>query len=55
MDAKTPKSTTETPEERARLLAELTPRERSIIDDVLAHHPTLTAAEAIEHCRAMGL
>jgi len=56
MDTKTPKTeTTETPQERERLLSQLTPREREIVDSILADHPIMTAAECIEHCRAMGL
>jgi len=46
---------TETPQERERLLAQLTPREREIVESVLNNKPGLTAAECIEHCRAMGL
>ena len=55
MDTKPNPSNTETPEERERLLAELTPREREIVESILADYPTLTARECIEHCRAMGM
>jgi FixJ family two-component response regulator len=50
----TPNEPTETPE-RPRLLAELTSREREIVESILADHPALMAAECIEHCRAFGL
>jgi hypothetical protein len=46
---------TETPEERKRLLRTLTPRERVIVEAILADYPTLTAAKCIEHCRAFGM
>jgi hypothetical protein len=32
----------------------LRPEGRALIEDILAQHPGLTAAEAIEHCREMG-
>jgi FixJ family two-component response regulator len=51
----TPNEPSETPEERQRLLAELTSREREIVESILADHPALMAAECIEHCRAFGL
>ena len=44
----------ETPEERERLLSRYSARDRSLIEDVLKAHPTLTAAEAIEHLEAAG-
>jgi FixJ family two-component response regulator len=55
MTENTSNTKTETPEERARLLSELSPREREIVEDILRDHPSLTAAECIEHARAMGL
>jgi hypothetical protein len=53
MDTKTPKPEMpeETPEERERLLSRYSARDRWLIEDVLKAHPTLTAAEAIEHLR----
>jgi hypothetical protein len=45
----------ETPEEREKLLAALTPRDREVIEDVMAQNPGLTAAETIRHARAMGM
>jgi hypothetical protein len=56
MDTKTPKPEMpeETPEERERLLGRYSVRDRWLIEDVLKAHPTLTAAEAIEHLEAAG-
>jgi hypothetical protein len=45
----------ESPDERAKLLRELTQDERQIVEDILRDHPGMTARECIEHCRAMGL
>lgn len=45
---------TETAEEREKLLSQLDERGRDLIERILEHHPELTAAEAIEHCREMG-
>jgi hypothetical protein len=52
MGPKTP--TTESAQERERLLAQLSPRDRRLVEDVMAAHPKLTAAEAIEHLTAFG-
>jgi hypothetical protein len=42
----------ETIEERERPICELShPRERRLVEDVMAAHPKLTATEAIEHLR----
>jgi hypothetical protein len=49
------KPPTETLAERERLLKELHPRERKIVEDVMAQHKELTAAEAIEACRSGGM
>ena len=46
--------TQETSEERERLLSRYSARDRWLIEDVLEAHPTLTAAEAIEHLEAAG-
>jgi hypothetical protein len=46
---------TETATEREKLLAQLTPRERRIVDDVMRNYPTLTARKAIEMLRFAGL
>jgi hypothetical protein len=56
MDTKTPTTETpeETPEQREKLLSALDPKGRKLIEDILDQHPGLTAAEAIEHTRAMG-
>ena len=56
MDTKTPKPEMpeETPEERELLLSRYSARDRWLIEDVLKAHPTLTAAEAIEHLEAAG-
>src|SRR5262249_417622 len=56
MDTKMPKPEMpkETPEERERLLSRYSARDRWLIEDVLKAHPTLTAAEAIEHLEAQG-
>jgi hypothetical protein len=56
MDAKTPTTTPEetpeeTPEQRGKLLDA---KGRDLIERILAQHPELTAAEAIEHTREMG-
>lgn len=48
------KQTIETPEEREKLLSQLDAKGRRLIEDILAQHPELTAAEAIEHVREMG-
>jgi hypothetical protein len=48
------KQTTETPEEREKLLSQLDPRGRKLIEDILNQHAELTAAEAIEHAQEMG-
>ena len=46
---------TETAEERERLLSQLGhPTDRKMVEGLLASHPGLTAAECIEHLRAMG-
>jgi hypothetical protein len=54
MDTKTPATETpeETPEARAKLLNALKPRDRELIESILADNPALTAA--IEHCDAFG-
>jgi len=52
MDTKTPKP--EMPEERERLLSRYSAQDRWLIEDVVKAHPTLTAAEAIEHLEAAG-
>jgi hypothetical protein len=44
----------ETPEEREKLLSALDPRGRALIEHILENIPALTAAEAIEHTKAMG-
>lgn len=56
MDQKTPKVETpeETPEQREKLLSALRPNKRDLIERIMDQHPELTAAEAIEHTRAMG-
>ena len=56
MDTKTPKPEMpeEMPEERERPLSRYSARDRWLIEDVLKAHPTLTAAEAIEHLEAVG-
>jgi hypothetical protein len=35
-------------------LRPLRPADRDLVERVMAHHPRLTAAEAIEHLRAFG-
>jgi hypothetical protein len=35
-------------------LRPLRPADRRLVEDVMANHPGLTAAEAIEHLRAFG-
>jgi hypothetical protein len=52
VDTKTP--TTETPEEREKLLSALKPRGRELIESILADNPALTPAEAIEYAREAG-
>lgn len=52
MDTKTP--TSETAEQRAKLLAALRPDDRNLIERLLDQTPGLTAAEAIWHCEEMG-
>ena len=47
----TKSTTTETDKDRERLLAKLTPRERTLVESVMADHPGLTAAEAIQHLK----
>ena len=56
MDTKTPKPEMpeETPEERERLVSRYFARGRWLIEDLHKAHPTLTAAEAIEHLEAFG-
>ena len=56
VDTKTPKPEMpeETSEEPERLLSRYSARDRWLIQDVLKAHPTLTAAEAIEHLEAAG-
>jgi hypothetical protein len=57
MDTKTPKPEMpeETPEERETAVEPVySARDRWLIEDVLKAHPTLTAAEAIEHLEAAG-
>ena len=56
VDTKTPKPEMpeETSEERERPLSRYSARDRWLIEDVLKAHPTLTAAEAIEHLEAAG-
>jgi hypothetical protein len=49
-----PEMPEETPEERERLLSRYSARDRWPIEDVLKAHPTLTAAEAMEHLEAAG-
>ena len=44
----------ETAEQRQRLLGQLTPCGRQLVERVMAHHPGLTAAHAIDHCRSAG-
>jgi len=45
---------TETAEEREKLLAALNPRQRQLVEDVMAQHTALTVAEAIEALDAAG-
>jgi hypothetical protein len=45
---------TETPEERERLLSRPFPADRRLVEDVMAQHHTLTTAKAIEHLREFG-
>jgi hypothetical protein len=47
-------ATSETTVEHERLLSQLRPADRRLVEDVLANHPGLTAAEAIEFLRAFG-
>jgi len=44
MDAKRQTDSTETREERERLLSQLSPDDGRLVERVLAHHPGLTAA-----------
>ena len=53
MDTKTP--TIETPDMGDKALKALHPRQREIVEDVMAQHPDLTVEEAIEACRAGGM
>ena len=53
--AMSPNPTTENAEEHKKALAALHPRERMIVEDVMAQHPNLTVAEAIEACKAGGM
>jgi hypothetical protein len=46
---------TETPEQRERLLSQLTPRDRRVVEAVMAQQPLLTAGEAIEALRNAGM
>jgi len=55
MDTKPNPSNTETAEQREQALSKLTPREREVVESILADYPTMTARECIEHCRAMGM
>jgi hypothetical protein len=48
------RQSSETPEQREWLLRQLSPPDRQLVERVMAHHPRLTAAEAIEHLRAFG-
>jgi hypothetical protein len=48
------KQTTETAEEREKLLNQLDATGRSLVERILAQHPELTAAEAIAHVQEMG-
>lgn len=45
---------TETPEEREKLLSQHSARDRALIEQVMAQHPELTAAEAIEALTSAG-
>jgi hypothetical protein len=45
----------ETATERDQLLAQLTQRERRIVNDVMHDYPALTARKAIEMLRFAGL
>ena len=45
---------TETPEERERLLSQLRPEDRKLIENCMADFPGLTAAKAIEILTAFG-
>jgi hypothetical protein len=55
MDANIPRTgSTETPEERERLLSQSLPRARKRIEDARAPNSLLTAAEAIEALRSAG-
>ena len=49
------KKSSETQEERERLLSQLHPSQREVIENILAACPEMTAADCIEHARAMGL
>jgi hypothetical protein len=46
---------TETNAERERLLSQLAPRERRIVEDVMRDYPALTARKTIEMLRAAGM
>jgi hypothetical protein len=48
-DAKPPET-----DERERLLSEFSPRERDLVERVMAHHPLLTLEEAIEALKLAG-
>ena len=55
MDASIPRTaSTETPEERERLLSQSLPRARKRIEDARAPNSPRTAAEAIEALRSAG-
>jgi hypothetical protein len=45
---------TETPEERERLLRDLSADDGALVERCLAHHPAQTAAEAIAVLREFG-
>ena len=44
----------ETPAERDRLLSQLCPEDRAMVERLMADHPTLTAARAIRDLTASG-
>lgn len=42
-------------EAEAKLLADLTPDERDLVERVRNHHPALTVSKALDHLRASGM
>ena len=44
----------ETPAERERLLSQLSPEDREMVERLMAHHPKLTAARAITDLTRFG-